>query len=241
MKFYSINGSLNKEIVGHNNQVINAIHHCDVWEDLKFIDNIDFKKVDFEPITSNAILEKQAKLTDLINASCVGFSLKLLVSDSLKNIIEKYSENKCQFFKSPVIHNKEMINKYWVTNPYNFSMEFIDFKMSTITVRVRKKEGGTEKVILDIIALNDFMESVKFHWNKEEIVTIDNILLKDDITDDFFILRHVEGGIKYIVSENLKQEIEEEGCSGIEFQPIELSYNEWVALGGEREKIYGSF
>lgn len=96
-------------------------------------------------------------------------------------------------------------------------------------------------MILDIIALNDFMESVKFHWNKEEIVTIDNILLKDDIKDDFFILRHVEGGIKYIVSENLKQEIEEEGCSGIEFRPIELSYNEWVALGGEREKIYGSF
>lgn len=238
MKFYSINCSLNKEIVGHYNQVIYAIHHCDIWEDSKFIDNIDFKKVDFEPITSNAILEKQAKLTDLISASCVGFSLKLLVSDKLKSIIEKYCENKCQFFKSPIIQNKEMISEYWVTNPYNFSMEFIDFKMSTITVRVRKKEGGTEKVILEIIALNDFLKSVKFHWNKDEIVTIDNIQLKEDIIDDFFILQHVEGGLKYIVSENLKREIEEAVCTGIEFQPVELSINEWLQ-GGKREKVYG--
>ena len=38
---------------------------------------------------------------------------------------------------------------------------------------------------------------------------------------------------------NFKKEIEDAGCTGIEFQPIELSYNEWSAPGGEREKIYG--
>jgi hypothetical protein len=41
------------------------------------------------------------------------------------------------------------------------------------------------------------------------------------------------------VSEKLKQEIEDVGCTGIEFQPIELSYNERTAPGGEREKLYG--
>ena len=44
--------------MGHYNQVINAIHHCDIWENPKFIDRIDFVKIDFEPIVSNAILEK---------------------------------------------------------------------------------------------------------------------------------------------------------------------------------------
>jgi hypothetical protein len=238
MKFYSINGSLNKKIVGNSDQVINVIHHCDIWEDPKFIDIIDFKKVDFEPITSNAILEKNAKLTDLINANCSGFSLKLLISDNLKNILEKYSENKCQFFKSPVIQNKEIIDKYWITNPYSFNMEFIDFKKSIITARVRKKEGGTEKVFLKINTLDDFLRSIEYYWDREEIVTINNILLINNIMDDFFILRHVEGGVKYIVSEKLKQEIEDDGCTGIEFQPIELSITEWLH-GGEREKIYG--
>ena len=43
----------------------------------------------------------------------------------------------------------------------------------------------------------------------------------------------VGGGIRS------KKEIEDAGCTGIEFQPIELSYNEWLMPGGEREKIYG--
>ena len=53
------------------------------------------------------------------------------------------------------------------------------------------------------------------------------------------MLKYVNGGIGYYVSEKLKQEIEDAGCTGIEFQPVELSYNEWTAPGGEREKVYG--
>jgi hypothetical protein len=51
-------------------------------------------------------------------------------------------------------------------------------------------------------------------------------------------LKHLIGE-NFYVSEKLKQEIEDAGCTDIEFQPIELSYNEWVVSGGEREKIYG--
>ncbi len=41
----------------------------------------------------------------------------------------------------------------------------------------------------------------------------------------------------FFVSEKLKQEIEQAGCTGIEFQPSHLSLNEW--FHNEREKIYG--
>ena len=51
------------------------------------------------------------------------------------------------------------------------------------------------------------------------------------------MLRHVEGGVKYVVSEKLKKEIEDASCTGIEFMPVELTLNEW--LHGERQKIYG--
>jgi hypothetical protein len=54
----------------------------------------------------------------------------------------------------------------------------------------------------------------------------------------FFALLNVEGGVKYIVSEKGRREIEENNCTGIEFQPIELSLTEWLQ-GGEREKMYG--
>jgi hypothetical protein len=239
MKYYSINNSLNNKIMGNYNQVINALHHCDVWENSKFIDRIDFIKIDFEPITSNAILEKKAKLTDLINVSCVGFSLKLLISEKLKVILEKESLNKSQFFKSAVIYKNEKIDNYWITQPYLFSMEYIDFNKSILSVRVRKPQGGTEKTILKANSLNDFFKSLNFHKERGEIVSINNIFLNNNVNDDFFMLRYVEGGIKYIVSEKLKKEIEDAGCTGIEFQPIELSLNEWLMPGGEREKIYG--
>ena len=52
------------------------------------------------------------------------------------------------------------------------------------------------------------------------------------------MLQNVQGSVKYVVSEKLKKEIEEANCTGIEFQPVELSITEWLH-GGEREKIYG--
>ncbi|TGD58260.1 imm11 family protein [Flavobacterium humi] len=239
MNFYSINNSLDNKIVGDYNQVINAVHNCDIWENPKFIDRIDFVKIDFEPITSNAILEKKAKLTDLINASCVGFSLKLLTSDKLMHILEKYSHGKCQFFESPVIYKNEKIQKYWIIHPYAFNMGFIDFDKSTISARIQKEGGGTERKTLEINSLDDFMNSLNFYKEKGGIITINNVYLNNDIEDDFFILSNVEGGIKYIVSEKLKKEIEDANCTGIEFQPVGLSINEWLGKNGEREKIYG--
>ncbi len=239
MNFYSIRTSSNNKIVGHYNQVINAVHHCDIWENPKFIDRIDFMKIDFEPIVSNAILEKKAKLTDLINASCVGFGLRLLISDKLKNILHNESNNKCQFFKSPVIFKNETIENYWISHPYFFNMEYINFNKSIVSVRVRNAGGETEKKSIKINSLTHFIEVLNFHKERMEIVTISNIYINDTVSEDFFMFRYVEGGVKYIVSEKLKKEIEDVGCTGVEFQPVELSLNEWMSPDGKREKIYG--
>jgi len=239
MKFYAIRNSVNNKIVGDYNQVVTAIHHCDVWENPKFIDRIDFVKIGFEPIISNAVLEKKAKLTDLINANCIGFGLRLLISDKLKHILEKESVNKCQFFKSPVIFQNNKIDNYWLLHPFKFDMEYVDFPKSKISVRVKKDGGGTEIKNLSINSENEFINSLSFHKERMEIISITNIRLNDNVNEDFLILRHLEGGIKYIVSETLKEQIELSDCTGIEFQPIGLSLNEWLMPNGEREKIYG--
>lgn len=60
-----------------------------------------------------------------------------------------------------------------------------------------------------------------------------------NVNQDFFVLLHVEGVAKYIASEKLKNEIEHAGCTGIEFQSVELTLDEWLAQEGPREKIYG--
>ena len=91
------------------------------------------------------------------------------------------------------------------------------------------------------IIINSFTEyksKLKEVISNDEIMYIEKAeLLENSIEVDFFSLKHLIGG-NFYVSEKLKQEIEVAGCTGIEFQPIELSYNEWVVSGGKREKIY---
>ncbi|MBD3862759.1 hypothetical protein [Olleya marilimosa] len=237
MKYYAIRVSLNKKIGGIYPQVVHANHNCNVWDETKFIDRIGFNKINFEPIISNAILEKKAKLTDLISAESIGFTSKLLLSDKLKAILTEYTDNKCQFFKAPIIFNHDLINDYWLLNPYYFSMSYVNFKKSSIIVKIRKKEGGTISKSIIVNNLDEFMNVINQHKEKMEIVTIDRVYIEENINDDFFTLLNTFGSM-YVVSEKLKNKIEISECTGIEFMPIEMKLTEWLQ-GEEREKIYG--
>ncbi|MFY7743081.1 MAG: imm11 family protein [Flavobacterium sp.] len=240
MSFFIINKSLDKKVLGHYPQIKDIHHNCHIWDEPKFIEHIYFTKVDFEPITSNAYLHSKAKQTDLIAATGMGFTLKLLLSGKLKSILEKYKLNGLQFFKSPIIQNNECNDDYWVLNFYISNMDYVDFQKSEIYLTENSFN------MIERLYLNNYEE---YTLKKQEIekrgypygILIDKFVLNCDIHDDFFLLKDVKGGVKYITSQKLKQEIEDAGCTGIEFQPVELSYNEWTAPGGEREKVYGKF
>jgi len=234
---------MNTKFVGKFFQAVSAVHNCNVWDEPKFIQHINFEKVDFEPITSNAILEKKAKLTDLISCPSIGFSLKLLVSGKFKDILEKNRKNGIQFFKAPIIQNNIMIEDYWILNFYEFNHEYIDFQNSKISYTRKaddyKTTYNTIKEYINLENLEQFEAKLLEAITKEETLSIEKLnLFNQNVNEDFFMIKYVFGGL-YFVSEKLKQEIEDAGCTGIEFQPIELSYNEWTAPGGEREKIYG--
>jgi hypothetical protein len=135
-----------------------------------------------------------------------------------------------------------MIEDYWILNFHEFNYEYIDFPNSKISY-TRKADDYkiTYNTIKEYISLKNFeqfeakrLEAIA----KEESLSIEKLnLLNQNIDEDFFMIKYVFGGL-YFVSEKLKKEIEDAGCTGIEFQPIELSLNEWLQ-GGEREKIYG--
>jgi hypothetical protein len=241
--YYSIEHSTNTKIVGKFFQAVNAVHNCHVWDEPKFIEHINFEKVDFEPITSNAILEKKAKLTDLISCPSIGFSLKLLISGKFKDILEKNRKNGMHFFKAPIIQNNIVVEDYWILNFYEFNHEYVDFLNSKISY-TRKADDykityNTIKEFINIENLKEFEAKRSEAFIKEESLSIEKLsLFSEKINEDFFVIKYVFGGLFY-VSEKLKKEIEDAGCTGIEFQPAELSYNEWTMPGGEREKIYG--
>nr|WP_314839376.1 DUF1629 domain-containing protein [uncultured Flavobacterium sp.] len=236
MNYYIIQESGNLKIIGKYPQVQTIHNNCHVWDEPKFVEHIHHEKVDFEPITSNAILHKKSKQTDLINVNgAMGFSGKLLISGKLKTILENNRKSGMQFFKAPIIQNDILINDYWLLNMYEFSNEFVDFNKSTIYYRKYNPNEIEDFNIIHKKSLEDFNGQIKINTMFDEFYLY-SISIKPNIIDDFFQLNFTQ---KYVVSEKLKKEIEDADCTGIEFQPIELSFNEWTMPGGEREKLYG--
>lgn len=240
MNYYILQESGNLKNIGKYPQTKAIQYNCDVWNEPKFIGQIHFEKVDFDPIIANAILHPKSKQTDLINTnSAMGFSKKLLISGKLKTILEKNRKHGMQFFKSPIIQNNLLIEDYWILNMSEFNNDYVDFLNSKILLEEITSEN-INSLYLSINSLEDYeMKIEEIRGKKGCNLRIEKLVLsKDKINNDFFMIRYSFSGI-YFVSEKLKQEIEDAGCTGIEFQPIEFNYKEWTAPGGAREKNYG--
>jgi hypothetical protein len=225
MKYYCIQNSLERKVIGHYPQVKEVIYSCDVDNEPRFIEHVNYKKIDFEPIVANAVLYSSSKLTDLIHSGGVGFSLKLLVSTKLKSILEKFRLTGLQFFKDPLIYrgNEE---DYWILNFYEVDMQFIDYPNSDIYI-TKNVFDYVEKLSLNsFLEFNDVMSKIN-HLGFPMGVMIERYTLIDTIDQDFFILLNVWGGINYVVSERLKQEMESAGCTGIVFRPSEANLRYW--------------
>lgn len=237
MQFYSIKESLDIKIIGKYTQSEKAKYNCDVWNEPKFIEHIHQQKIDFEPIVANAILSPKAKLTDLISVVGMGFTRKLLLSDKLKEILEKSGPD-IQFFRDPLIYKGNIYKDYWILNAFNIGMEFLDYCESEVYMT----ENVFNKVKkLELSSYDDFLKHKMLIETEgyPKGIYIERIKILPNVESNFFTLINVEGGVKYVVSDKLKSEIESAGCTGIEFQPIELTLNEWLAPGGPREEIYG--
>lgn len=145
-------------------------------------------------------------------------------------------DNGVQFFQSGIYHKDNYIDDYWIMNVFNINMKAIDYKRSIIfkTEKTFNKIGQ-----LDIKNITEFLKNKKIIEEKgyPHGILIQEFKLKTNINSDFITLLNVEGGVKYLVSEKLRNKIENSNCTGIEFMPAEMRLTDW--LHGEREKIYG--
>ena len=243
MKHYILNFTLNSNCRGSNDYVKNyklKIPNDKLfYEEPRFIGSIYNEKINFHPYLLDIELYPKSKINDLI-LDGGPISTKLIVSGKLKLILENYRKTGMQFFNINVLKKDNIYNDYWILNIYEKSFEAINFEKSEIY-----KTFNTFNLLekLEINSLKEFLQ-IK---NEIELlgypngIFIKKIEICNEIELDFYILTNIEGGVKYIVSENLKKEIEDASCTGIEFQPIELSLNEWLMPGGEREKKYGKY
>lgn len=231
--YYYLNHSLDKKIVGHYSQSDTIANY--LKDNPSFLNNIFFQRINFEPTTPIAILHKKATVTDLISNVNAGGNYHLLMSEKLKNILHKVRTEGLQFFKSRIIKDNITYENYWSLNMYETNNNFIDFQKTTIRYRIYDPNKIND---LEFTSVADCEAYEKWLSTKNmfDEVTLHKVYIKEGVTEDFFMIKF---SVKFVVSERLKKEIEDAGCTGIEFQPTELSFDEWTAPGGERELIYG--
>ncbi len=236
MIYYILKSALDSKIVGKYPQVERAKHHCHVYSDDRFIDKFLLKKIEIDPITSNAILESQAKPTDLISAGIIGFHRKLLISTRLKELILKFRKNGLQFFNSNLIHRNKVINGYWVMNMYEADMNSLNFDKSII---VRGINIFDDLEQLDISTFKQFqMKTSRIEeMGYPNRWSLKRFTISADCNKDFLMIYRSFQNPLFVVSEKFREEIEKCEYTGLEFMPTHLIINEW--LHEERIKVYG--
>ncbi len=240
MKYFAIENSLNEKILGKIPQVKEFIHHCDVEDEPNFIDKFVFEKIEIKPILSNVVLYANAKQTDLIDTfGDIGFCFGYLISNKFKETLDQFNCYGFQYFETYIIQKNQKLDNYLQTNIYDFPYQFIDFEKTTFSI----KDSIKRKIIfesINILNLEDFYKKIS-SLKYPESISLSNLSFDDQMNLDFFPLRFFEnGGYKGIVSERLKNEIEKNDITGIEFRPIEIPLQDWLK-SKEREKIYGKF
>ena len=223
MNFFSVRYSLNKKVVGELEQTIDVIHNCHVWDDPNFIDRFPFKRIEIDPILSTAVLHDKSKITDLINVGGIGFSYgSLIISNKLKRIFDNFNCKGVQFFKTEIIQKKDIIKDYWQTHFSSIPYEFIDFNKTKVFLRDRDENRKVIEKELKINNHNDFL-SVNTFLKYPKVLRLENIFLKPEMNLDYFLIIHFGGSNLGIVSARLKNEIERQNCSGIEFTPVQIT------------------
>lgn len=220
MRYFKVNFSIGKDV---GSVMPQANESSTVVSEINTINNSWLSKINESNIDfPSMILRKRAKKTDLISVSYLGYSSRLLISDKLKLILEKYQNENVQFFKTRIIYKDVEDSNYWVVHPYRVDYDFVDYSKSIINKQNILSTDPKEYVNID--SKEDFIKQRTHHGTDGKIwgFTIEKIVFKDKITD-FFILDGVSSGIGYYVSEKLKNEIEEAGCTGIEFEPVGLT------------------
>ena len=220
-------------------QIKEFIHNCNIESDPNSIDKFIFEKIKINPILSNVVLESKSKRTDFINTyGNVGFSFGNLISDKFKLILERFNCYGFQFFETYIIQDNQKFANYWQTNVFDFPYQYVDFEKTRFLFKDRDADKNIISKVInfkDVEEFKAFANQVRYpKW-----IFFKDIVFNQDINLDFFALRYTEGAQKGIISERLKNELEENGITGIEFRPIEISYQDWVKKDGPRDQIYG--
>lgn len=216
--YFKLTYSVDTRIIGNvNSQTEDAIFP-QIPEGQLFSRDIFLKKVDdpLAVLTPTAILTKKAKLTDVIGGASSAIVGQMIISNRLKQILERITDGKVQFFPLSVIDKEFTHTSYWLICAYDTDMEFINYAQSRIELVGLGSQKIKDVLIQDYQHFDSLIKEIKL----PERLSITKVSLIDKCNKDLLVLSWIEGGIGFYVSKKIKSEIEDAQCIGVEFIPI---------------------
>lgn len=205
---------------------------ANIWN---FEDGCEIK---IQPIVPVVVVYNREKIPDLFKPGGP-MSYRTAVSSRLKAVLEKAGAYQCmQFFPIELIQKKKLLKNYWITNFTSFSYQLIDFKKSVfveqrnILTTTKSYLPPKYNTIYQEKRLKDFddFESQKKMTREEQVVFHpERIYLKEDVITDVVLLKKLSI-LDIVVSEKLKNLIEEKGFVGMGFKPLDMNEEEWHKL-----------
>lgn len=216
--------------VGFVPQVYKATVNFDIYHPNSAY-HLNFAKADESTLWPIPQLSKKAKKTDLLSVSFMSLSGKLLISSKLHNIISKSKTTGIQFVKTELIIKVGKIEEYWILNPFQSDLSFIDCANSHFGFMDSLGRNILEEI--QFSSAKDFIEAykdsqisaIKNPYPNHRPLVINKIAIHENLGIDFFsVMPLIYGGIGFFVSEKLRDEIESVGCTGVVFKDPNQHY-----------------
>jgi len=228
MKYWRLYNSAEKE-VGFVPQIVEPVFEGYYTDDNQLLNKFS-KQIENNTIIPKGHLHKRAKLTDLMS---VGFgSGDFFLSDKLRIIIELFPFMGVQFVSTQIITNIGEFVKSNIMHSFSTDRSFID--MANTEFEISTVGGELLNDRLKFSSMKDFMEireahiaeskkykDIKFHkW-----ITISKLSFKEDVDFGLCSIFDIKyGGLGFFVSQQLKDEILINKCTGVIFREINESY-----------------
>jgi|GEM_PF-6669985 len=174
-------------------------------------------------------LKHHAKATDLISTVQVSSLAVVLISERFYQFLQKFNCMPSMAFQSQVVHRDKKLCYQFLYFP-EYQNQFVDFNQSRFVLKTpvpgtyeHKREEITFKNFDEYLQKYQFLEHTRLaSSNPDERYYIQaaNLCINESVANlDFFRLRHPNDN--FFVSAKLKESIEDNGFTGMEFIPVQ--------------------
>lgn len=158
-------------------------------------------------------LANSANQTDFLSTTLIsGFGF--IVSNKMKLILEQHNIVNHRFYKIPIVHQQQELDKYYWFQMYEPKQGYVDFEKSTFQVR------RFRRIIKDEIkfsSIDNYWEERK-NYKPGELFRTKNVVINPDEYDFLYLS---VGGTEFLISEKIMNVMLDNNITGYEITELE--------------------